>query len=422
MQPTLGAAGAPHIGRSAEVRSASRANVDSAARRMRPSGMSRYRRRMQSLLTSTWARRAADPALAVAVAVLGLVELAVRHGSGWYGPTAVDVVAALLCSLPLALRVRVPLPVLAAAFAGTAIAIAYAGSRQGPLQVFVALVVASYSVGAHERRLRLGLASAVVPSAIVAVASSGNAFSFVVWTFGFWLVGRVIRRWRERARALEVLTRELEVQRELQAEAAVAVERGRIARELHDVIAHNVSMIVVQAAAAARVLRSDEPDVRAALEAIESTGRETVDEMRRMLGVVRGDDAASLAPQPSLRDVERLVANVREAGLPVDLRIEGDPITLPSGVDLSAFRIVQEALTNALKHAGDARAVVTVRYTTDNVEVEVVDDGDGSGLGDGTGNGLIGMRERVAVWGGQIEARRRDEGGFLVRATLPAVP
>jgi signal transduction histidine kinase len=377
---------------------------------------------MQSLLANTWVRRVADPVLAAAIAALGLVEVALRHGSGWYGPVPVDVVAALLCAVPLAFRARAPVAVLAAAYVGSGIAVAYAGSRQGPLQVFVALVVAAYSVGAHERRLWLGLALAVVPSAIIVAASSGGALSFVIWTFGFWLVGRVIRSWRERADALERLTRELDAQRELKAEAAVAVERGRIARELHDVIAHNVSMIVVQAAAAARVLRGDEPDVRAALDAIESTGRETVDEMRRMLGVVRGDDAASLAPQPSLRDVESLVANVRDAGLPVELRIEGRPIALPPGVDLSAFRIVQEALTNALKHAGEARAVVTVRYVRDGVQVEVVDDGDGRGAGGGTGHGLIGMRERVAVWGGELEARRRDEGGFVVRATLPAVP
>jgi signal transduction histidine kinase len=223
----------------------------------------------------------------------------------------------------------------------------------------------------------------------------------------------MIRGWRERAHTLEELN-------ELQAEAAVAVERGRIARELHDVIAHNVSMMVVQAAAAARVLREDEPDVRAALTAIETTGRETVDEMRRMLGVVRAP--ASLAPQPTLRDVEKLVENVRDAGLPVELRVEGEPFVLAPGLDLSAYRIVQEALTNALKHAGDARATVTVRYRGDGVEVEVIDDGDGGGEGGGSGNGLIGMRERVALWGGELEARRRAEGGFLVRATLPAAP
>jgi signal transduction histidine kinase len=245
---------------------------------------------------------------------------------------------------------------------------------------------------------------------------------FVIWTFGFWLVGRVVRSWRERARELEQATRELEAQREVQAEAAVAIERGRIARELHDVIAHNVSMIVVQAAAAARVLRGDEPDVRAALDAIEATGRETVDEMRRMLGIVRAEAGASLAPQPSLRDVEQLVANVRQAGLPVELRIEGEPVPLPPGLDLSAFRIVQEALTNTLKHAGQARAAVTVHYSTEGVALEIVDDGDGVVGGGGTGNGLVGMRERVALWGGDLEARPRLEGGFVVRATLPAVP
>jgi signal transduction histidine kinase len=381
---------------------------------------------MHSLLASPRARWAADAALAAAIAVLGLVEIATRHGSAWYGPRAVDIVAALACSVPLLFRVRAPLPALVVVLAGSGIAAAYSGSRQGPLQVFVALVLAAYSVGAHERRTRLGFAFAVGPAGVASVVSvfvaSGGALPFVVWTFGFWLVGRVVRSWRERARELEQATRELEAQREVQAEAAVAIERGRIARELHDVIAHNVSMIVVQAAAAARVLRGDEPDVRAALDAIEATGRETVDEMRRMLGIVRAEAGASLAPQPSLRDVEQLVANVRQAGLPVELRIEGEPVPLPPGLDLSAFRIVQEALTNTLKHAGPARAAVTVHYSTEGVALEIVDDGDGVVGGGGTGNGLVGMRERVALWGGDLEARPRLEGGFVVRATLPAVP
>jgi signal transduction histidine kinase len=224
---------------------------------------------------------------------------------------------------------------------------------------------------------------------------------FVVWTFGFWLVGRVVRSWRERARELEQATRELEAQREVQAEAAVAIERGRIARELHDVIAHNVSMIVVQAAAAARVLRGDEPDVRAALDAIEATGRETVDEMRRMLGIVRAEAGASLAPQPSLRDVEQLVANVRQAGLPVELRIEGEPVPLPPGLDLSAFRIVQEALTNTLKHAGPARAAVTVHYSAAAERATVSSAcASASRCGEATS-------KRVPVWKGASSSARR---------------
>jgi signal transduction histidine kinase len=141
--------------------------------------------------------------------------------------------------------------------------------------------------------------------------------------------------------------------------------------------------------------------------------------MRRLIGVVRSDDGLALSPQPTLADLERLVANVREAGLAVDLHIEGSPVPLPPGIDLSAYRIVQEALTNAVKHAGHARATVIVRYRAGAVEVEVTDDGDGSGVGGGTGHGLVGMRERVALWGGELEAGRRAGGGFAVRARLP---
>ena len=204
------------------------------------------------------------------------------------------------------------------------------------------------------------------------------------------------------------------------------MERGRIARELHDVVAHNVSMIVVQAGAAARVLDGDQPDVRNALEVIASTGRETVDEMRALLGVVRSDDGpAALKPQPGLADLEQLVSGVREAGLPVTLRIEGSPRPLPPALDLSAFRIVQEALTNTLKHAGPAQAQVTIRYEDGLVTLEITDTGHGPQGARGTGHGLVGMRERAAMFGGQLEAGQADGGGFTVRARLPlttAVP
>jgi signal transduction histidine kinase len=211
----------------------------------------------------------------------------------------------------------------------------------------------------------------------------------------------------------------LEEQRELQAQAAVAVERGRIARELHDVIAHNVSMIVVQAGAAARVLEGEQPNVRGALEAIETTGRETVDEMRRLLGVLRrAEDDQALAPQPGLAALDTLVEQVREAGLPVDLKVEGTPTQLPPGLDLSAYRIAQEALTNALKHAGPAHAALTVTYARETVELEIRDDGAGSGSGGGTGHGLVGMRERVALWGGKLHVGPEADG-WVVRASLP---
>jgi len=200
----------------------------------------------------------------------------------------------------------------------------------------------------------------------------------------------------------------------------VAVERGRIARELHDVVAHNVSMMVVQAGAAARVLHGDEPDVRNALDVIAATGRETVDEMRTLLGVLRSDDGpAALRPQPGLADLEQLVGGVREAGLPVTLRIEGAPRPLPPALDLSAFRIVQEALTNTLRHAGPARAEVTVRYENDLVTLEIADTGRGPRGDPGTGHGLVGMRERAAMLDGELEAAQADGGGFTVRARLP---
>jgi signal transduction histidine kinase len=192
------------------------------------------------------------------------------------------------------------------------------------------------------------------------------------------------------------------------------------ARELHDVIAHNVSMMVVQAGAAASVIDGEQSVVRNALEQIALTGRQTVDEMRTLLGVLRDEDGpAALKPQPELADLEQLVAGVRDAGLPVTLRVEGDPCRLPQAVNLSAFRIVQEALTNALKHAGPAQAEVIVRYEGGAVALEIRDSGSGEANGDGTGHGLVGMRERVAMFGGEFRAGRLESGGFGVQARLP---
>jgi signal transduction histidine kinase len=222
-------------------------------------------------------------------------------------------------------------------------------------------------------------------------------------------------------------------------------------------VAHNVSMMVVQAGAAARVLRGEQPDVRNALDVIAATGRETVDDMRTLLGVLRSDDGPdALKPQPGLADLERLIGGVREAGLPVTLRFEGAQRPLPPAIDLSAFRIVQEALTNTLKHAGPAQAQVTVRYQDAAIELEIADIGCGlalargsaqaSGPGHlgpgsrgpghlgpghlgpgsrgpgsrrGTGHGLVGMRERAAMFGGELETATADGGGFAIRARLP---
>jgi len=370
-------------------------------------------------------QRAGDALLAAAILVGSLIDVFTpRAQSGWGGPRALEVLSAFLISAPLLWRRRYPIAVLALVLVGAFIDVAAVAPRQPGFEPFVAMVVVYYSLGAHAAEHRstialvASLAVGVVPSAILHQAP-GNVLPVVVWSFAAWIVGRIIRTWRSRAVALEQANRELAEQRELQAEAAVAVERGRIARELHDVIAHNVSMIVVQAGAAAHVLEGQQPHVRSALEAIETTGRATVDEMRRLLGVLRhSDDGLALAPQPGLGQLERLVANVRGAGLPVELHVEGTPAQLPPGLDLTAYRIAQEALTNALKHAGPASAELVVRYQPAAVEIEVRDNGTGGVNGNGGGHGLIGMRERAALWGGLVEAGRA-ESGWRVRARLP---
>jgi len=211
-----------------------------------------------------------------------------------------------------------------------------------------------------------------------------------------------------------------EREREVAAREAVVEERARIARELHDAIAHNVSMMVVQAGAERRVLDESQGSTREVLGTVEEIGRNALTEMRRLVGMLRTDDESPLAPQPGLDDLPTLVGQVREAGLPVELRVEGDPRTLPVGLELSAYRIVQEALTNALKHAGEARAAVHVRYGPDSLELEIADDGAGIAADvPGGGHGLVGIRERVSLYGGTFDASARNGGGFAVRVLLP---
>jgi signal transduction histidine kinase len=381
--------------------------------------------RLISLARSPALQRVAEVALVVAIFAGSVADMfTAREQSGWGGPRSLELLAAVLISVPLLWRKRAPIAVLALVFVGGMIDVASVAPRQAGFEPFVAELVAYYSLGAHETERRsvvafvVSLVFGAIPAAFLH-ETAGSVAPSLVFTFAAWLVGVIIRSWRSRAIALEQANRQLELQRELQAEAAVAVERGRIARELHDVIAHNVSMIVVQAGAAARVLEGAQPHVRDALEAIESTGRGTVDEMRRLLGVLRDSaTGATLAPQPGLADLEKLVANVRDAGLPVEVHVEGTPTPLPPALDLTAFRIAQEALTNALKHAGPARAQVSIRYEPTAVEIEVRDDGSGNGNGRGSGHGLVGMRERAALWGGQVEAGRTTEG-WRVRVRLP---
>jgi signal transduction histidine kinase len=212
----------------------------------------------------------------------------------------------------------------------------------------------------------------------------------------------------------------LVAERDERAQEAVAEERTRIARELHDVVAHAISLIVLQARGGRRMLSDDPDETRRALDVIEHAGEQALGEMRRLLGLLRDDEPElTLAPPPSLRRIDELVAGTRASGLPVEVVIEGEPVELPPGVDVSAYRIVQEALTNALKHAGPAHARVTITYARDAVDLAIVDDGPGVPSANGGGYGLAGMRERVAVYGGRLESGARPEGGYALRVRLP---
>jgi signal transduction histidine kinase len=290
----------------------------------------------------------------------------------------------------------------------------------------LAIVVALFSLGAYaepRRALTVGLTGAAAFSLVVALKGKplGDAVFVGIVLFVPWLLGLELHRRGARVIELEARANDLGQLAEQRARAAVEEERGRIARELHDVVAHAMSVIVVQAAAERRVLPRDQESTRAVLETIERTGRQALVEMRRLLGMMRSSDSdLALAPQPSLAYVRDLCDQVDAAGLPVDLEVVGEQVPLPPGVDVSAYRIVQEALTNALKHAGPARACVRISYDHAHVDLEVTDDGNGAGdTAEQAGHGLLGMQERVAVYGGELLAGNSTAGGYSVRVRLP---
>ena len=300
---------------------------------------------------------------------------------------------------------------------------------------YLGVFVAFYTVAAHEPRRRATIA-AIVTAGGIFLSFAADATFDSGWTasltsaylsYGLaWLIGDNLRVRRAYMRELEERAIQLEREKEEQAALAVAQERGRIARELHDVVAHHVSVMVVQAAAAKRVAESDPAAAQEALTAVENAGRTALAEMRRMLEVLRAQEAG-LGPQPGLAELDRLITQVRDAGLPVELTHEGDPCCLPAGMDLAAYRIVQEALTNTVKHGGKATAKVTIRHSPEALEIEVVDDGRGAAaplLAGSTrgGHGLIGMRERVALFGGELRVGPVLPGGYRVYARLPISP
>jgi signal transduction histidine kinase len=353
-----------------------------------------------------------------------LVALLLLFAAAWAKRTndpSVALPLAFAQTLPLLLRRRFPVLTLALVVAATIPLTVHVHSLN-PLPPFLAF----YSLAAYANRRTSLLAGAIGLVALIAPVLYETDYGFAPFVFHLlvfpaaWVLGDNIRTRRAYLDALEERAERLERERDEQARRAVAEEQARIARELHDVLAHNVSVMVVQAAAARDVFDSRPGQARQALRSIEQTGRAALHELRRLLGAVRADDETPLEPQPGLTQLDELVDQVRRAGLAVDLRVEGDPRPLAPGVDLSAYRIVQEALTNTIKHAQASSADVHVRYAGDRVELLVADDGVGPRNGSNGGHGLVGMRERVSLYGGELEAAARPGGGFLVRATLPA--
>jgi signal transduction histidine kinase len=364
-----------------------------------------------------------DATIALVVAALGVLEAVWginsthRQGPVWAQAALYVVTAALL----VVRRIR-PIGCLAAILVVSTAEFAVFGSPEGD-GVALPGVIAGYTVGRYvdRRRSWWGLVLAVLlwlswvgfdPMNATLQDRELTLIWLAPWVIA-WLVGALVRSTGQAAEQRRLA-------REERALTAVAEERNRIARELHDVIGHSVSVMTVQASAVRRLMRPDQAKERAALETVETTGREALAEMRRMVGVLRAGDAApDLAPPPSLDHLDRLAEKFRRAGLDVVLETEGDVVALPPGLDLTAYRLLQEALTNTLKHAGARRVVVRVSYGRDALTLFVRDDGRGPVTAAQPGTGLLGMRERVGVYGGELAAGAADGGGFELRVELP---
>ncbi len=360
-----------------------------------------------------------DAVLAVAVAVLAETEVLTGQVAGPRVPAAL-----LAVPMTLSLLARRTHPLLSALAVDGAFVVNWAVGVDlyNYMATVIAGLVIAYSVAAHLPRRRAGMALACTYVAIAVSALRGP--SGLLWgavlVGGAGLAGFAIRDRRDHIQRLAELADELEQTRDEHARAAAADERARIARDLHDIVAHSVSVMVVQAGAAEQVLGTAAERARDPLTSIQDTGRLALVELRRLLHVLRADDSEpALAPQPGLSSLDALADDVRRAGIDVQVRVRGNPAAAPAGVDLAAYRIVQEALTNVIKHAAATRAEVLLEYQPTTLCIEVVDDGRRPSPGNHNGHGLIGMRERARLCGGSVEAEHRSGGGFAVLARLP---
>jgi signal transduction histidine kinase len=382
--------------------------------------------------------------LIAVLAIAGMLELVVGRDSPgapattlWFSVPAVAVLV-----LPLFARRRFPFAA-PAAYWLVAAALTFVDGLLIPFigSLGVVGLATAFLLGNLRDDKQAGIGLAIVLGCIVVVVSnipgpeSASDLVFIPLRFVVsWVAGYALRERTEQAEAAEMRAtlaeREKEAaemrailaerEKEASARIAVAEERARIARELHDIVAHAVSVMVLQVGAVRHKLPETLEEDREALNRVEQAGRTALAEMRRLLGAMRRNgDGVELAPQPGLDGLDTLIDDVGRAGLPVRLHVDGDSFPLPRAIDLSAYRIVQEALTNALKHARASNVDVTVRYRPDELELEVVDDGAGPATSDGLGHGLVGMRERVKIYGGEMSAEMAPTGGFVLSARLP---
>lgn len=373
------------------------------------------------------ARRYGFDALIVLAAIAAMLEVALRHDpdqaphtTQWFTVPAIAlVILPLLGRRRFAFAAPVFVWLLGAAVSfidGRLISFAAAS--------VVAGMVAAYLLGNLRDSLqsRLGLAVVIIGAAIIVYNDPNHAAADFIFTPGLfaiaWLAGFALRERAVQAEAAEERALHAERERETAARLAVAEERARIARELHDIVAHAVSVMVLQVGAVRHKLPENQQ--RHALSGVEQTGREALAEMRRLLGAMRHDgEDVELGPQPGLDRLDTLREEVGRAGLPVRLHLDGDPVALPRAVDVSAYRIIQEGLTNALKHARAAHADVTIRYGVNELQIEIRDDGCGATATDGFGHGLVGVRERVKIYGGEMTTATAADGGFVLNTRLP---
>ena len=365
-------------------------------------------------------------AIASAAAVTETTPLPLGGDTAIAGPRSVVVASYALAGLMLAFRRRAPLAVLVAIAVVLGVPFLAFGASEGFGSV-APMFVALYTVGAHARveSAVAGLASFTVFWAVLELRDPLNPdlasalASWPVYLVGVTLLlgGAFVRTRRLYVSELRARAEAAEADREERVRAATADERARIARELHDAVAHAMSVMVLQAEAADEILDVDPGRARLAIERVQQVGREGLGEMRRLLGVLRQDESPGLAPQPGMSALQALVDQVSASGLPVQLNVDGEPRALSAGVDISAYRIIQEALTNAIKHAGASAVDVRLSYG-DLLELEVSDDGVGPAAA-ADGHGLVGMRERVMLYGGTLNAGPVASGGFRVHATLP---